>query len=88
MLPLAFVGVIVLGALIFAFSMVGFVGFSIAASAFHAGIAAPAMVLAGSGLVSTAIGGAALILILLGLGMRMFGSYARLHYRLLDKNNG
>jgi len=88
MLPLVFVGVIVLGALIFAFSIVGFVGFSIAASAFHAGIAAPAMVLAGVGLVCTAVGAAALILILLGLGMKIFGGYARLHYRLLDKNNG
>lgn len=86
LLPLGFVLLIVVAALVFALSIVGEVGFSLAVSAFHHGIAGPALAFAGLGILSGAIGGGALILWLLGWGMRLFGSYVRLHYRLLDKS--
>ncbi len=48
----------------------------------------PALVFAGLGLICLAIGAGALILMLLAWGMRQFGSYVRLHYRVLEKNTG
>jgi uncharacterized membrane protein len=86
LLPLGFVLLIVISALLFAFGVVGNVGFSLALSAFHSGIAGPALVFAGLGLICLAIGAGALILMLLAWGMRQFGSYVRLHYRVLEKN--
>jgi hypothetical protein len=63
------------------------VGFSLAAAAFHGGIAGPALIFAGAGLVCFAIGAGALIMMLLGWGLRLFGRYGRLHYRLLEQKN-
>jgi len=88
LLPLGFVLLIVIAALLFAFGVVGDVGFSLAISAFHSGIAGPALVFAGLGLICLAIGAGALILMLLAWGMRQFGRYVRLHYRVLEKNTG
>ena len=59
--------------------------FSLAMSAFHSGIAGPALVFAGLGLICLAIGAGALVLMLLAWGLRQFGRYVRLHYRVLDK---
>jgi len=75
----------VIAALLFAFGVVGEVGFSLALSAFHSGIAGPALIFAGLGLICLAVGAGALILMLLAWGMRQFGSYVRLHYRVLEK---
>ena len=87
LIPVGFVFVIVVGALLFAFSIVATVGFSLAGAAFHSGIAGPALILAGLGLVSLAVGAGALILMLMGWALRLFGRYGRLHYRLLEPSN-
>ena len=87
LIPVGFVFLIVIGALLFAFSIVGIVGFSLAASAVHGGIAGPALIFAGLGLICLAVGAGAVIMMLLGWGLRMFGRYGRLHYQLLQKGN-
>jgi uncharacterized membrane protein len=84
LLPVGFVFLIVIASFLFAFSIVGFVGFAIALHAFHGGIAGPALIFAGLGLVCLALGAGALIMMLLGWALRMFGRYGRLHYRLLE----
>jgi uncharacterized membrane protein len=43
--------------------------------------------LAGIGLVAGAIGGGALLLIVLDALVRLLGKYARLHYRVLSPSN-
>ncbi len=86
LLPLGFVLLIVIGAVLFALSIVARVGFGLVGSAFHGFIAGPALAFAGAGILCGAIGAGALILLLLGWGMRLFGGYVRLHYRVLEKN--
>jgi len=86
LLPVGFVFLIVIASFLFAFSIVGFVGFSLAMAAFHGGIAGPALVFAGLGLICLATGAGAVVVMILGWGLRMFGRYGRLHYRLLEKN--
>lgn len=81
----AFVFIVVVGSLLFAFSIVAVVGFSLAGHAFHGGIAGPALIFAGLGLIALAVGAGALILMLLGWGLRMLGRYGRLHYQLLEQ---
>lgn len=85
-LPLLFVGLIAVGAVVFALSIVGVVGFALVGSIFAAGIGGIAVALAGLGLISGVIGAGAVILLLLGLAMRGLAHFARLHYRLLDKS--
>jgi uncharacterized membrane protein len=87
LLPLGFVFLLVIGSVLFALSIVARVGISLVGSAFHGFIAGPALAFAGAGILCGAIGAGALILLLLGWGMRLFGGYVRLHYRVLDKNN-
>jgi uncharacterized membrane protein len=85
LLPVGFVFLIVIATFLLAFSIVGYVGFSIALAAFHGGIAGPALIFAGLGLVCLAAGAGAVIMLLLGWGLRMFGRYGRLHYRVLEQ---
>lgn len=85
LLPLAFVALIVMAALIFALFIIGTVGLALAAAMFHGGIGGMAVGLAGLGLVCGAIGTGAIILLLLGGTMRLLAHYGRLHYRLLEK---
>jgi uncharacterized membrane protein len=87
LIPVGFVFLVVVGALLFAFGVVATVGFSLAGAAFHSGIAGPALIFAGLGLVALAVGAGALILMLLGWALRLFGRYGRLHYRLLETSN-
>ena len=87
LIPVGFVFLIVIGSLLFAFTIVGIVGVSLAASAMHGGIAGPALIFAGLGLICLAVGAGAVIMMLLGWGLRMFGRYGRLHYQLLEKGN-
>lgn len=86
LLPLGFLFLLVIGAVLFALSIVAKVGVSLILSATHGFIAGPALAFAGIGILCGAIGAGALIVLLLMWGMRLFGGYVRLHYRVLDKN--
>lgn len=46
-----------------------------------------ARLLIGAGLLSSVIGGGALLLLGLGTGVRLLGRYARLHFRLADRDS-
>lgn len=85
LLPLIFITMIVLAAVIFALFIVGTVGLALTAAMFHGGIGGVAAGLAGLGLTCGAIGVAALILLMLGGAMRLLAHFGRLHYRLLEK---
>ena len=78
-----FIFLVVAGVLLFAFTIVGIVGVGVAIAAiFHGDLS---QFFAGLGLVALGTGIDALILMLLGAGLRLFGRYGRLHYRLLEK---
>jgi len=83
-LPMIFLGLIVLGCVAFALSIIGIVGAAMLL-AIMAGPSGLPMALTGLGLIAGAIGGGALMLLLMGVAMGALGHYARLHYRLLDK---
>lgn len=85
LLPLGFVFLVVMAAMIFALCVIVYVGAVLTLAAMHGGIAGPALVFAGLGLVSGAVGGGALVMMLLGWLMRMFGRYGRLHYQILEQ---
>jgi uncharacterized membrane protein len=87
LIPVGFVFIVVIGALVFAFGIVGSVGVGLAGAAFHSGIAGPALIFAGLSLVALAVGAVALIMMLLGWALRLFGRYGRLHYRILETSN-
>lgn len=80
-----FVFLVVTGALLFAFTIVGIVGIGLAIAAiFRLSLS---QFFTGLGLIALATGIGALILMLLGAALKLFGRYVRLHYRLLDANN-
>ena len=85
LLPVGFAFLIAIASFLFAFSIVGFVGFSLALHAFHGGIAGPALIFAGLGLICLAVGAGAVIVMIMGWALRMFGRYGRLHYRVLEQ---
>ena len=69
------------GVAIYVFYVLGRTGFGLMTGLFFGdGMLAPA--LAGLGMVCGALSAVALIALLLGLGLRLVGRYARLHYRL------
>jgi uncharacterized membrane protein len=80
-----FIFLVVTGSLLFAFTIVGFIGFGVAIAAIFA--TALSRFFAGLGLIALAIGVGALILLLLGAGLKLFGRYVRLHYRLLEQKD-
>jgi uncharacterized membrane protein len=83
-LPMIFLGLIVIGCIAFALSIIGIVGAAMLLAIMAGPFGLP-VALAGLGLIAGAIGGGALMLLLMGGAMRLLGHYARLHYRLLDK---
>lgn len=87
LLPLLIVTIFITLGLAIALVVVGAVGLKIILTAllFHAGgsvVGTLARLLIGAGLVSCLVGGGALLLMGLGVGIRMLGHYARLHFRL------
>lgn len=87
LLPLLLAAVFVTFGLAIALLAIGAVGLKIvfAAVFFHIGLPSVGMLarlLIGAGLVSVLVGGGALLLMGLSLGIRMLGRYARLHFRL------
>jgi uncharacterized membrane protein len=80
----AFIFLVVVGALLFAFTIVGIVGVSLAIKAILDGASGLPQFFAGLGLIALAVGSGALILMLLGVALRLFGRYGRLHYQLLE----
>lgn len=80
-----FIFLVVTGSLLFAFTIVGIVGIGVAIGAIFK--AALSQFFAGLGLIALGTGMGALILMLLGAGLRLAGRYVRLHYRILDPNN-
>ncbi|MBB3285431.1 MULTISPECIES: DUF1700 domain-containing protein [Rhizobium] len=87
LLPLLFAAIFVTLGLAIALVAVGAVGLKIIVTTvlFHIGLPSVGMLarlLIGAGLVSCFVGGGALLLMGLSLGIRMLGQYARLHFRL------
>lgn len=94
LLPLLIVTIFVAVGLAIALAVIGAVGVKIIFTTllFHLGgpvIGTMARLLIGVGLVSCLLGGGALLLMGLGVGIRMLGHYARLHFRLAqpDQNS-
>ncbi len=75
----------VAGAFLFAFTIVGIVGVGVAIAAIFK--AALSQFFTGLGLIALATGIGALILMLLGAGLKLSGRYVRLHYRLLEQKS-
>jgi uncharacterized membrane protein len=81
----AFVFLVVTGALLFAFTIVGIVGVGVGiAAVFKVSLS---QFFTGLGLIALGTGVGALILMLLNSGLKLFGRYVRLHYRVLEKND-
>jgi uncharacterized membrane protein len=75
------------GVALYVFYLLGRTGFGLMTGLFFGdGMIAPG--LAGLGMLCGAISAAALIALLLGLGLRLLGRYARLHYRLARPGDG
>ncbi|MDK4715635.1 DUF1700 domain-containing protein [Rhizobium sp. CNPSo 4039] len=93
LLPLLFVAMFVTLGLAIALVAVGALGLKIIVTTvlFHIGLPSVGMLarlLVGAGLVSCFVGGGALLLMGLSLGIRMLGQYARLHFRLAQVDEG
>ncbi|ENN88731.1 putative transmembrane protein [Rhizobium freirei PRF 81] len=91
LLPLLFAAAVIAFGLSIALVAIGAVGLKIVFTTvfFHIGLPSVAMLarlFIGLGLVSILVGGGALLLMGLGLGIRMLGQYARLHFRLAQAN--
>jgi len=93
LLPLLFAAMFVTLGLAIALVAIGVVGLKIVFTTvlFHIGLPSVGMLarlLIGAGLVSCFVGGGALLLMGLSLGIRMLGRYARLHFRLAQLDEG
>ncbi|WFU07168.1 DUF1700 domain-containing protein (plasmid) [Rhizobium sp. CB3171] len=92
LLPLLIVTIVITLGFAIALAAIGAVGVKIIFTTllFHFGepiVGLMARLFIGAGLVSSLVGGGALLLIGVGAGTRMLGHYARLHFRLAQLDN-